>query len=112
MVFSVAFSPDGRYLAVGNADNTAQLWDMQKRKPFGDPLRGHSGCVLSVQFSDDGNRLVWGSFDKTVRLWPAVATADELCNKLTANMTRDEWNKWVSPDIDYVKVCNGLPGPN
>jgi hypothetical protein len=34
-----------------------------------------------------------------------------LCNKITANMSRQQWNKWVSPDIPYVTVCPGLPIP-
>jgi len=34
-----------------------------------------------------------------------------LCDKISANMTHAEWNEWVSPSIDYVKVCPTLPDP-
>ena len=45
-------------------------------------------------------------------LWPAPkAWPDELCAKLTRNMSRKEWREWVSPDIDYVKQCPDLPIP-
>ena len=24
-------------------------------------------------------------------------------------MSHEQWNKWVSPEIDYIKVCPDLP---
>jgi hypothetical protein len=38
--------------------------------------------------------------------WPRL-----LCAKLTRNMSREEWRSWVSPEIDYVCQCPGLPVP-
>jgi hypothetical protein len=45
-----------------------------------------------------------------VRLWPSDARR-ELCAKLTSNMSRKQWREWVSPDIPYMKICEGLPIP-
>jgi len=53
--------------------------------------------------------IVWGAAIVAVRVWPAVAGPKELCDKLTANMSHKQWNEWVSPDIDYIKVCPDLP---
>ena len=33
-------------------------------------------------------------------MWPAVAEPEMLCDKLTANISRQQWRDWVSPDID------------
>jgi hypothetical protein len=47
-----------------------------------------------------------------VRLWdvpPPSAWPGMLCDKLTANMNRRQWNAWVSADIHYETVCPGLP---
>jgi hypothetical protein len=33
------------------------------------------------------------------------------CEKLTANMSRQQWRDWVSPDIGYIELCPGLPIP-
>ena len=32
-----------------------------------------------------------------------------MCAKLTTNMSRQQWRDWVSPDIDYIEACPGLP---
>jgi len=34
-----------------------------------------------------------------------------LCDKLTTNMSHQQWRDWVSPDIDYVTLCPRLPIP-
>jgi WD40 repeat protein/predicted Ser/Thr protein kinase len=67
-VSSVAFSADGRLVALGSLDSTLGLWDVES----GHGLRcfhGHDGMVRSVAFSSDGRRVLSGGEDKTVRLW-------------------------------------------
>jgi WD40 repeat protein len=108
---AVAFSPDGRTVASGSEDGSIQLWDVGGQSRIGAPLTGHTKWVTSLEFSPDGTKLLSASEDSTLRQWPvpprsADAAREALCAKLTHNMSREQWDMWVSPRIDYVKACD------
>ncbi len=64
---SIAFSPDGQYIASGHTDNSIHLWYMGRT--YVDALKGHTDDVTSIAFFRDNRTLVSGSYDGTVRLW-------------------------------------------
>jgi AAA-like domain/WD domain, G-beta repeat len=71
-----------------------------------------AASIYAVAFSPDGKRIISGSSDYTVRIWPRPDFwIDELCKKLTRNMSRKEWRDSVSKDIGYIEQCPGLPIP-
>ena len=67
-IWSVAFSPDGQYLATGDTKGDILL----RRVADGQIIRsfkGHNSWVVSLAFSPDGNILASGSCDCTAKLW-------------------------------------------
>ncbi|OCB11813.1 hypothetical protein A5717_19045 [Mycolicibacterium porcinum] len=105
-ITSLTFSPDGDYVVSNDAQTSdLQLREARTGRPVGKPLAGHEGQVINVAFTADGNHIVSQGQDGWV-LWPGPDKwADELCHKLTANMTEAEWDEWVSTAIDYQPTC-------
>lgn len=67
-IWSVAFSPDGQYLAAGDTKGTIilrRVADSQIIRRF----EGHHGWVVSLKFSPDGQTLASSSCDCTAKLW-------------------------------------------
>ena len=68
-VKSAVFSPDGKLILSGSADETACLWQANSGK-LRKPLQGHKGSVTSVAFSPDGSKAITtGSKDRQIFVW-------------------------------------------
>lgn len=76
VVWSVAFAPDGKTLAIATGPDDfrlrqpgdIKLWDVAT-ETVRTTLRGHSRAATSIVFSPDGQSLISGSADTTVRFW-------------------------------------------
>ncbi|HKR64000.1 MAG TPA: WD40 repeat domain-containing protein, partial [Thermoanaerobaculia bacterium] len=68
IVWSIAFSPDGRSLVSSHADGAVLIWDVAERERIAS-LNEHSGAVRAVAFSPDGRTVASAGEDRTVTFW-------------------------------------------
>jgi uncharacterized caspase-like protein/uncharacterized protein YjiK len=64
----VVYSPDGKYIAIGNADKTISLRDAKSGDPI-HTLAGHSESVLALAFRPDSKILASAAADGKIILW-------------------------------------------
>lgn len=77
-VLAAAFSPDGKYLVTGGADQVVKVFNFEKRSLVR-TLEGHTDVVYRVAISPDGTKVASASYDGTARLWE-LATGKLLHN--------------------------------
>ncbi|KAG0287787.1 rRNA-processing protein sof1, partial [Linnemannia gamsii] len=66
---SLAFSPNGRQIAIGTENGSIQLWNHEAEEEPSVRLQGHNHWVLCMAYSSCGQWLASGSSGQTVRIW-------------------------------------------
>lgn len=93
-VFSVAYSPDGELIAVGDDNGEIRLF-FAANGQFHMRCVGHSDVVWAVAFSPDGQTMASASFDNTIRLWK---TSDGRCINVLLGHKSWVYSLAFSPD--------------
>ncbi len=72
VILALAFSPDGRRIAVAGAAGEVRLYDSESGEKTG-ALTGHKAGIYTVAFSPDGKQIATAGFDGSVRIYDPVA---------------------------------------
>lgn len=106
IVWSLAFSPNGKLLASGSRDHTVKIW--QTDGTLLQTLKGHTDAVTSVSFSPDGQTLASTSIDKTVKLWQQDPTTGKFAPQPVRTFSgHGNWMSSVSFSPDGELLATG-----
>jgi WD40 repeat protein len=97
---AVAWSPDGRTIALGGDRSEILLVDAETGATA--ELRGHTDAIYSLEFSHDGARLLSASDDSTARVW---TVADRTASVLRGH-DDDVYRARFSPDERSVATSS------
>lgn len=73
---SIAYSPDGRYIASGSDDESVRIWDVETG--HSEVFTGHTSEVRSVAFSPDSSYIVSSDGFNEIRVWSVGTTSKAL----------------------------------
>jgi len=104
-VYSVAFSPDGRYLLAGSVTRHLHLWDLNKTEPTSTTLSGHTKFVWSASFSSDGKTIASASGDGSVFLWDVASASYYRIMESHPSLVLSLYGSVFSPDGRYLAAA-------
>lgn len=100
-IHALAFSPDGKMLAVGDSNGLVRLLRVADGQQIA-IFQKHGWWVVSVAFSPDGEKLVSSSIDGTIKVWK-IGTSQ--CIHNLEGHTNWIWSVTFSPD--GKKIASG-----
>lgn len=107
-VYDLEFSFDEKLLASAGSDKRLQLYVIDSLDDLPVVMENNNGFIWDIEFSKNSDFLIAACSESEIRVWPTdpALLANEICPKLTRNMTNDEWLKYVGEDTKYEKTCD------
>jgi hypothetical protein len=99
----VAFSPDGKKILAGSADQTAILWDIKGN--IDQVFSGYKSYVSSVGFSPDGQSILVGLDNGIIRVYP-VKMPYLTFNKINKYEKLTSFDKLLYNITDFTNIIS------
>jgi RNA polymerase sigma factor (sigma-70 family) len=97
VLWSAAFSPDGRSVATGDSFGAVVLWELASGKPR-HAFVGHKSQIKSIAFSPRGRCLAVSSVDAPVFVWDVAGTLEAKQRRLSNDELRRGWSDLANED--------------
>ncbi len=109
-ISAIRFSPDGLLLASAGLDRKLQMWVVDEEEDLPILMDNNNGNIWDIGFAKDSNYLIASCNNGEIRIWPTdpKMLAEQVCPKLTRNMTPEEWGIYVANGITYETTCKSL----
>src|SRR5262245_19229332 len=99
-------SANGRLILTGGEKGQVQLWDAIHKELIAARFKAHGEDITAVASAPDGNFVVTAEARK-ILLWPGPDRwADMVCQKLSWNMSDQQWKDLVSASLHYEDQCD------
>ena len=107
IIRDLVFSHDGKQMASASFDKTVRLWNLEHLNDQPIKLSDFGDKVWSAAFSSDNRFLFAGCTDDVLRkmVTNIEPMSGIVCDKVSRNLTQDEWERFVAEDIEYQKTC-------
>ena len=97
---SVAFSPEGRYVATGGEEHSIKVWDLEENRQVSSIEMATE--VRRVRFSDDGRDIIavgekdaYDRFALATYRWKTEDLLSAMAERQMRRLSRDEWTRFL-----------------
>lgn len=110
-ISDLEYSHDGLLLASAGLDRKLHMWVVDHVNDLPIVMDNNNGYVWNLAFSKNSDQLLASCNDGEVRIWPTdpKTLADQICPRLSRNMTEEEWSIYVANGLEYQQTCANLP---
>lgn len=109
-VFTLAYSPDYRWLLSGSRDAHLKVWDVSNHYELHESIVAHMYCINHIAFSPDGKHFATCSMDKSIKIWDSeqfklLKVIDKARHAGHAtSVNRLLWSKYTSESQKYPLI--------
>jgi WD40 repeat protein len=103
----MAFSPDGKRLAVASVETTVRLWDVEQGR-VAVKLTGHQNSVSGLSYYNDGQNLVTIGNDNLLKTWDVTGGKEISSVNLKCNNIQGNGDVIALKDNRALVACAGL----